>query len=203
MNRTIKSIVCIVMCAFLCAVSFGCSRESVVISEQEDAVDGSEAQTAEDADGEEDVTAQTSEAETDTISAFVCGAVVSEGVYEFRNGSIKNDALTAAGGFSEDADTSAVNLAEQITDGEKIYFPHEGEGAEPETGESGGSHLVNINAADADELTELPGIGETRAARIVEYRRTHGNFSSKDELRNVSGIGDSIYEGLEEYITVE
>ena len=50
---------------------------------------------------------------------------------------------------------------------------------------------------------ELPGIGQTRAQSIVDYRQTYGRFDSKEDLKNVSGIGDSIYDGLEEYITVE
>ena len=63
--------------------------------------------------------------------------------------------------------------------------------------------LININKADVSELMELPGIGETRAGQIVEYRRTYGGFSTKEDLKNVSGIGDSIYRKLESYITVD
>lgn len=63
--------------------------------------------------------------------------------------------------------------------------------------------LVNINSADAAELMTLPGIGETKASQIVEYRRKNGAFACKDDLKNVSGIGDSIYEKLETYISTE
>lgn len=63
--------------------------------------------------------------------------------------------------------------------------------------------LVNINSADAAELMTLPGIGEAKASQIVEYRRKNGAFSSKEDLKNVSGIGDSIYEKLETYISTE
>ena len=69
--------------------------------------------------------------------------------------------------------------------------------------DAGSDRLININEAGVEELTELPGIGETRAGQIVEYRRTYGRFSDKEDLKNVSGIGDSIYRKLETYITVD
>ena len=69
--------------------------------------------------------------------------------------------------------------------------------------DSDGQSVININTAGTSELTSLPGIGETRAERIVAYRQSHGSFANIEELKNVSGIGDNIYEGLEEYITVD
>lgn len=161
-----------------------------------------------DAAEQETVSAETSatetvDADTDRISVFVCGAVAQEGVYELAADARKQDALEAAGGFAEGADTSSVNLAEGLVDGEKIYFPLEGESVSTGGGGSGEGALVNINIAGVSELTSLPGIGETRAERIVEYRSSHGAFASREELKNVSGIGDSTYEGLEDYITVD
>ena len=78
------------------------------------------------------------------------------------------------------------------------------EQAAPEQGgEQSGSGLININTASRSELMEIPGIGESKADRIISYRENHGRFGSVEEIRNVSGIGSGIYEGLKDYITVE
>lgn len=186
-NNMIKLVVCMCAVAF-CTVLSGCG-EKVTVTEtvQED----SGAQAA----GEESTVSE-------TITVFVCGAVCAEGVYELSADSIKDDALQAAGGFAEGADTSGVNLAEAAADGERIYFPYEGETPGNDAGDDGDG-LVDINTADVAALTSLPGIGETRAERIVAYRKAHGAFADKSELKNVSGIGESIYEGLEDYITAK
>ena len=62
---------------------------------------------------------------------------------------------------------------------------------------------VNINTAEAQELCLLPGIGETIAARIVDYRKAHGLFNNTDEIMNVSGIGAKKYEEIKSYITID
>ncbi len=146
----------------------------------------------------------TEEKEDAVVTVYVCGAVVHEGVYELGSNSRVNDALVAAGGFAEDADTDNINLAAKVQDGEKVYFPRLGEVTDYSLGnDSDGQSVININTAGTSELTSLPGIGETRAERIVAYRQSHGSFANIEELKNVSGIGDNIYEGLEEYITVD
>lgn len=160
------------------------------------------------------------------LCVFVCGAVKNEGLYYIPAGSRYNDALIAAGGFAEDADTSGINLAAFVTDGEKIYFPHEGEvvpgdGGYPSTGgglsagsegtsaggNSGGSgngsdSRVNINTASEEELTAISGIGQKKARAIVEYRSQNGAFSSIDEIKNVNGIGDALYEKIKDSICI-
>ena len=64
------------------------------------------------------------------------------------------------------------------------------------------SSLININTASESELTKLPGIGNSKAAAIIKYREENGNFSSKEDIKNVSGIGDSTYSNIEDLITV-
>ena len=149
------------------------------------------------------------------ICVFVCGAVVNEGVYYLSEGSRVIDAVNAAGGYREDADRVYVNQAEYVYDAERVSIPTSEEaealkaeaGAEqaaPEQGgEQSGSGLININTASRSELMEIPGIGESKADRIISYRENHGRFGSVEEIRNVSGIGSGIYEGLKDYITVE
>lgn len=182
----------------MCALCSGCGMEQVTVSKVPDdtslSVDISETYTGMDTEEKEDA----------VVTVYVCGAVVHEGVYELDSNSRVNDALVAAGGFAEDADTDNINLAAKVQDGEKVYFPRLGEVTDYSLGnDSDGQSVININTAGTSELTSLPGIGETRAERIVAYRQSHGSFANIEELKNVSGIGDNIYEGLEEYITVD
>lgn len=143
----------------------------------------------------------------DTITVYVCGAVVQEGVYELPAGSRISDALLMAGGYDENALHGYVNLAERLEDGERIYFPDYQEleelGIVPiSSTESSESGLVNINTADAETLKTLPGIGDAKAADIIAYREEHGAFSSIEDIKNVSGIGESIYNRISSGITV-
>lgn len=191
----------------------GCGKDTISLSEDTDIVsEDTSSETAISGDQEPDGTPAILAGESGKIYVYVCGAVAAPGVYELDEGSRVNDALVAAGGFSEDADRNVVNLAEEAADEQRIYFPVQGEnlsqkwsGEDLDHAADSGEYadLININKADVSELMELPGIGETRAGQIVEYRRTYGGFSTKEDLKNVSGIGDSIYRKLESYITVD
>lgn len=74
---------------------------------------------------------------------------------------------------------------------------------ESTTSKVGAVGKININTASLDELMTLPGIGEQKASRIIEYRTAYGDFFSTDEIMEVSGIGDKIYENIKDMITVE
>jgi competence protein ComEA len=128
------------------------------------------------------------------VMVDVAGGVKSPGLYELPANSRVMDAITAAGGVRPGTDTSDINLARIIKDGEQIYV-------EPVTVAKGNpisgpsrvakkkSGPININRATASELDALPGIGPVIAARIIEYRKTNGPFISVDDLQKVSGIG--------------
>lgn len=188
----------------------GCGGETIVVSEPSESVKDEKNAASENVPSEEKTESVTS---ADKIIVYVCGAVENPDVYELEPGARINDALEAAGGFSWDADMNMINLAEPVSDGQRVYFPVQGEdmtgdsqdmNAALETDIYGDdTSLVNINKAGVSELTQLPGIGETRAGQIVEYRENHGKFSSKEDLKNVSGIGDSTYEKLESHIIVD
>ncbi|MCI8514265.1 MAG: hypothetical protein HFI93_06495 [Lachnospiraceae bacterium] len=143
--------------------------------------------------------------ETRTILVHVCGEVQSPGVYVLDAGSRIRDAVAAAGGMKENAAADYLNLARPVEDGEKIRVPDVTEipedlygGLPEETKES----RVDLNTADAERLMTLPGIGKAKAAAILAYREEHGAFSSVEEIRQVSGIGEAVYEKLKEFITV-
>lgn len=143
------------------------------------------------------------------VYVYVCGSVVTPGVYELEQGSRVCDALEAAGGFSEGADENRINLAAGVRDGEMIFFPMEGEeipdaAAGYAYGIEGSAEggLININTADVTLLCTLPGIGESKAKAIIRYREEHGAFRDITEIRNVSGIGENLYRDIADLICI-
>lgn len=156
----------------------------------------------------EEDTEQVNETE---IYVHVCGHVKKPGVYRLHSGARTQEAVDAAGGFSEKANQTAWNLAEVLQDGMQIYIPSKDEAKEAlkEEQSSGKASsasqredTVNINTASKEELVALPGIGESRAAAIIACREEKGSFTSIEEVKNVAGIGDGIFNRIKDLITV-
>lgn len=139
------------------------------------------------------------------VCVHVCGSVIHPGVYYLEEGARIHEAVELAGGMTEHAAGDVINLAEVVCDGEKIYIPSKEELAEgfsiedPQNADDG---LVNINTASLDELKKLPGIGDIKAEAIIAYREETGRFNSIEDIMNVSGIKDSSYEQIKDYIKV-
>lgn len=131
------------------------------------------------------------------LQVHVVGAVVQPGLYKLDFGSRVSDAISAAGGFTEDAVQTSVNLARQLADGEQVVVL-----SIAIEDNSTGSGLVSLNRADESELDELPGIGPALAARIVSFREERGGFSSVSQLQEVSGIGAKVYAQIEPLVTL-
>lgn len=154
--------------------------------------------------GQSDVAAE----EATTIFVYVSGCVVTPGVVELPLGSRVCDALEAAGGFSEGADREGLNLARIIADGEQLSVADEASAVSEDRNASsasvpsGGPVKININMATAEELDVLPGVGLSTAEKIVADRKANGPFSSPEELKRVSGIGDKKYAALADAICV-
>lgn len=136
----------------------------------------------------------------------VAGAVNRPGVYELPIGARVRDAITAAGGFTPDADFQQLNLAEELADGRRILVPVI---IVPVPGESRSGEVVltpgfpvNINTATQAELEALPEIGPKTAENIINYRNVHGPFHSIDEIDNVDGIGPATLEKIKDLITI-
>ena len=147
---------------------------------------------------------QPAEAEHKSVYVYVCGAVAEPGVVEVPEGSRAGDALELAGGMTPEADPFYVNLAEIVTDGQKLYFPTASEAEDMEAAVKAAEEgIVNINTASAEELCTLPGIGASRAADIVRYREKNGDFRSKEDIMKVSGIKQNAYDKLCDKITVQ
>lgn len=135
------------------------------------------------------------------VYVHVSGAVREPGLYRVPPGSRVLDAIAAAGGFADDADQAAVNLARPVSDGEQLHLPTPAE-AEKAGGAAVDGGAVDVNRADASALETLPGIGPALAARIVAWREEHGPFGSVDDLLAVAGIGDKVLAGLRDLVRV-
>lgn len=144
------------------------------------------------------------------IVVDVDGAVVHPGLYKLPPDSRVQAALAAAGGLTPQADAHRINRAAKLHDGQKLYVLSQGESGPPQAASGGqscegqsctsaeggvagsdaeGQGLVNINTANAVQLTQLPGVGPAIAQKIIDYRTANGPFTSVDDLTKVPGIG--------------
>lgn len=134
------------------------------------------------------------------LYVHVSGAVRLPGLYRLRDGARVVDALAAAGGFAEDAEQAAVNLARPVSDGEQLVVPREGETTTDAT--APGDGRVNLNTATAAELETLPRIGPALAQRIIAWREANGRFSSVEDLLAVPGIGEKMMSTLQPLVRI-
>ena len=141
-----------------------------------------------------------------TIVVDVAGWVQHPGVYDFAQGDRVIDAIRRAGGARPGAELTALNLAALLTDAQQVLVPRRapagGGTAVPGAGGAGADAKVNLNTATLDQLESLPGIGPVLAQRILDHRTEHGPFTSIDELKDVSGIGEKRFADLEPHVTV-
>lgn len=175
-----------------------------------DGVDsGSEGNSADGADRVTGIdSSRVEENSKEPLFVYVCGAVHAPGVYELPAGARVYEAIAAAGGVTGDAAAEYVNQARMIEDGERVYIPTESE-AEQGTGlfseetQAGGSGTkVNINTAGLEELMTLTGIGESKASSIISYREVHGRFHSIEDLMQIEGIKEGVFNKIKDDITV-
>lgn len=141
-----------------------------------------------------------SASEENTICVYVCGQVKKPGVVRVKEKSRAEDALMLAGGFTANADRDYINLAAYVSDGEKLYFPS---CEETQAGKVEDDGRININTAPEEELMTLSGVGESRAKDIISYRERNGEFTSIEDIKKISGIKDSLYEKIKDYIKVK
>ena len=158
-----------------------------------------------------------SDNDSEPLVVHIDGAVAAPGVYAVPAGSRVNDAVQAAGGLAEGADTSTTNLAAPVSDGVKVHIPtaeethapaqsaDDGAAAQGSAAQGAGSPqggLVNINSATSSELQALSGVGEATAAAIIEDRESKGPFTSPEDLMRVSGIGEKKFAKIKDHICV-
>lgn len=156
---------------------------------------------------------------TENIIVHVSGAVNKEGIVELKNNSRIIDAIDKAGGLKDEADITNINLAYIIEDGMKIHIPSKEEkestiivesnidsgtvGQSNEIKSNNNKKLkININTATKTDLETLPGIGESTALKIIEYRKEKGKFKLIEDIKQVNGIGENKFNKIKELITV-
>ena len=139
------------------------------------------------------------------IQVYVTGAVANpERVYTLPWGSRVQDALAAAGGLTEAAEKSAVNLAAIVRDGDQIHIASAvADDAGLELATPSGGRRVRVNSATLEDLATLPGIGAVTAQRIIEYREQVGDFNSLADLDQVPGIGPRTLENLQDQVAFD
>jgi competence protein ComEA len=139
------------------------------------------------------------------ITVYVSGKVNEEGLYTLPIGSRVNDAIQAAGGFLNEANSSVLNLAKILEDGEQINVPGlitpaaPGNSTRSMTPVAG---MVDINTASLEQLDTLPDIGPITAQDIIDYRNTNGPFASIESIMDVPGIGQGKFEAIKDLIIV-
>ena len=134
------------------------------------------------------------------IYVHVLGAVLDPGLHELRPGDRVVDAIAAAGGFTDNADETQLNLARLLVDGEQLYAPVIGEVATAPGAAADGK--VNLNTADQTALETLPEVGPALAQAILSWREKNGRFSAVEDLMSVSGIGDKTFDTLRDLVTI-
>lgn len=168
-------------------------------------------------------------AQTKTVRVQVSGAVLEPGIYDVPASCRVEEAIAAAGGMTENADSERVNLVRKVRDGMQIRVPvqkaaqtnrTQRKNAQAKSGlgasttkkssstragtekNNSAVQIVRINSASASELQQLPGIGPALAKRIVETR-SGGRFNSADDLLRVPGIGKAKLAKLRDYVEVD
>lgn len=148
---------------------------------------------------------QENEEEKKTIFVYVCGAVCKAGVYELAQDGRVYEAIEKAGGFAEGAAVNQVNQAALLQDEEQLYVPTVEEAAvQSDAGGRGEAQdgRINLNTAAKEELMTLRGIGEAKAESIIRYREEHGRFQSVEDIKQIEGIKDGVFEKIRDFITV-
>lgn len=152
---------------------------------------------------EEEAASQSTDAKTAAAClVHVCGEVVCPGVYELKEGQRVYEAIAMAGGFTQEAAQSALNLAEPVYDGMKLTVPDQEQADQTVSGagtEAGGK--IDINTASKEQLKTLRGIGDARADDIIRYRQEHGRFQKIEDIMKVPGIKDSAFEKIKDDIS--
>ena len=186
------------------------TEELIQVREEDSGQSNSDSKTS---DREKEKTEKNSEKQKESVTekicyVHVCGAVNSPGVYELMPDSRLYEAIQMAGGLTGDAAGEALNQAERIEDGARIYVPTKDEAGDGITepvdvaGNIADDGKININTAAKEQLMTLTGIGEAKAASIIRYREEHGGFQKIEDLMEVEGIKEGVFQKVKDQIKI-
>jgi competence protein ComEA len=214
-NKIVK--ICIIIIVFiLCGCLYSCKDSGKNTVMLEDVSDSSEEKTDEailsKEENSKDITSS-SEAKTEKVASkiiyvYICGEVENPGVYQVMEGARMYEVVELAGGMLESGAQNYLNLAEAVVDGQKIIVPTEEEANQAEAEqlvkeEESSSKFVNLNTASEETLMTLPGIGTAKAKSIIAYREEKGGFQSVEQLMEIEGIKEGVYNKIKDLITVK
>ena len=212
MKNFIKIVKSVLFCTLIVVCICACGKDTAqyISSEKEGNSEETEVETQEVSSEYQQI-----EEETKLLYVYICGAVHMPGVYTLPEGSRVCDLFEAANGLTEKAATDYWNQARLLVDGEMIYVPTIEEAEERQMGRLDDSSSLsdltdtnntngktNLNTASLEQLMEIPGIGESKAKAIINYREENGGFSSIEEVMNIEGIKEGVFSKMKEYIVV-
>ena len=197
-----KYVICCILLMLMLAVS-GCTKKSYLSSADDinSTASNSTANSTKSLGNSTKSSDKNATKTSDMCFVQVTGAVNSPGVYELGSDARVLHAILNAGGLREDADDASLNLAGKIADGMKIVVLTKDE-AVAQSLSSNSDGKVNINEADEATLMTLPGIGQSKAKSIIKYREGNGPFASTEDIKNISGIKDGVYNKIADMIKV-
>ncbi len=153
-----------------------------------------------------DTSTETTEETVSKMAVYITGEVKNPGVYEIEEDYRVYDIVEKAGGFTENADKDSINMAAYVKNEEHIVIKNVNDNIDKNEdsiqNSNNGDDMININTADKEELKKLNGIGDAIALNIIQYREENGSFKSIDEIKNVSRIGNKLFEKIKKYIKV-
>lgn len=216
MKKFIKLMTSVLLCTLIVVCICGCGKNTAqyISSEEVNATESLKNELQ-----EQPSVSETQQSEMDTeeklLYIYVCGAVHQPGVYTLSVGSRVYDLFEAAGGLTEDAALDYWNQARLLVDGEMLYVPTMQEAQERQfsgldvssnpldsANADDTSGKINLNTASLEQLMEIPGVGESKARAILDYREANGGFSSIEEIMNIEGIKEGVFSKMKEYIVV-
>ena len=140
------------------------------------------------------------------IYVHIVGAVKKPGVYIFQHKPRVIEVVDKAGGFTKDAVVSMINQAEVVEDGTQLTIASSKDNKKKEKSQKKGtdanSGKVNLNQATKEELMTLTGIGEAKAVAIIAYREANGRFQKIEDLMNITGIKEGVFDKIQSQICV-
>ncbi len=194
MRRLRRHLCSFFIIVFMCLIC-GCAKEEMTKLKEADIPEDSGSEENEQK-AQENIKEKTEE-----IYVYVCGAVNAPGVYRLPAGSRVYEAIEAAGGMNESAAAEALNQAERLSDGQQVYMPGRDENADPTAGMQE-DERINLNTAGREELMTLSGIGEVKAESIIRYREEHGRFQSIEELKQIDGIKEGLFNRIKDKVRI-
>lgn len=202
MHRNRIKMICFTIGLMMAVLLAGCSGKQDART-----VELSEAKEGSVAEEKEEETEDSAIEENEDIYVHVCGEVNQPGVYCLPAGSRLYEAIEAAGGLKEGAAAESLNQAQEAKDGQQIYVPSieeslkEGVSGEGEPAEASDGK-INLNTAAKEQLMTLTGIGEAKAAAIIRCREENGGFQSIEELMEVEGIKEGVFNKIKDQIKI-